>query len=194
MGSFCKDCGSKISNGAKYCEVCGAAISSNNDVEKRVPAKKINKYKEDDGLQQMFFSNKGRLNRLRYLKRTLVLLVMEFLLTLILDESLYDSEIAIAAVSAFLLWPQYCLDNRRLQDMNKDSQLANTKVMIGVFLVSASFFVDYSAIDVHSLKDKTVVYVILACLVNLYISLKLLFKGGSRGSNKYGPDPLEDIH
>lgn len=104
----------------------------------------------DSGIGQMFFTTTGRLNRWRYLKRILVVEIFGGILStagIFLDNALFRQEYGLFYVIAqsFLLWPAYCLDVRRLQDLNRDAELA----IFNLFAGAAVIAIDPSTLDYY---------------------------------------------
>ena len=121
------------------------------------------KYEPDKDLQSMFLRYDNRLNRKRYLFRSLALgaavSIITNLITMI-AVSMNSSAIAmlgtIISIAAAIL--SFMLIIRRLHDLNRPAWWC-----IGVFIP----------------------------LVNLVLGIYLLFFKGTDGPNDYGPDPLE---
>ncbi|MBR3623985.1 MAG: DUF805 domain-containing protein [Selenomonadaceae bacterium] len=152
-------------------------------------------YAPDTTIKEMFWTGTSRLNRLRYLKRSLVVTFVNVLLYMILKAALdvnIESYVNIGGfdfeVVSELLWESapefliissaldiigavflYKLDVRRLKDLSKDNKLA-----IIVFVC---------AVVGHVLP-----YV---SIIGAFISVYLLLAKGVEGDNIYGPDPLE---
>ena len=124
-------------------------------------------YQEDVTLSDKFLKSSGRLNRLRYLKRSLILFVVEvILLTVIAVVCMEPSgnDISSAGYVLFTLTivvflpVYYLLTIRRLHDLDKS----------GWFCLA-----------------------MLVPVVNTLFSIYVVFAPGTVGSNKYGADPLE---
>ena len=80
----------------------------------------------------------------------------------------------------------YTLDVRRLHDMGKSEAMAQQVLVLSAVLYIASNFIE--AYDVSSPWCMTLIAMsLLWCVYNIYF----LFAEGNRGSNSYGPDPLE---
>ena len=158
------------------------------DLLKKTDSNESKIYTEDKTLQEMFLKNTGRLNRLRYFKRSLVMILVTFVIDFILITIFSDEwgiptsfgNLATSVVGIVALVPMYCLNVRRLQDLNKDDTIA--KIILAVCF-GALFIPDE---DYYSLST----LVIIVCLVETIIVLYLLFAPGTKGENKYGPDPL----
>ena len=75
------------------------------------------------------------------------------------------------------LYPEFCLNSRRLEDLDKPPQMAYWLAGVGAIAVisSTSFESGKGAI---------------LGLIYLVAALYLLFAEGTRGDNQYGPDPL----
>ena len=152
MEGFCSSCGCKYDEGASYCSNCGVELS-----------KKVC-YIPDNGFVGNFLRYDNRLNRKRYIKRTLALLGVDFVIIFIVAAVLVIIDVgdvgdtilnwlAIAIIS-----PNMFLSMRRFHDLNKPG-----------------WWVLVSVIP----------------LVNVIAELYLLFAKGTDGANQYGPDPLK---
>lgn len=207
MAKYCSNCGNKVSETSKFCSSCGFAISKEKEeledkqetiinepvAENIVAVSKNGKYIPDDDLKKTFFSMKGRLNRLRYFKRIIVLGLFDMFLCMIIETAFYDGELLEILLMFAVLYPQYCLDVRRLHDLDKGNGLALGKLMLGLF--STLFMLMYGfdalvnptafAIDGGVLRLMGLIWV-----VGIGMGLYLLFADGTKGKNKYGPDPL----
>lgn len=143
-------------------------------------------YVPDQGFKEMFLKTSGRLNRKRFLKRVLLLAVVFTVLASVL--------IGIMGMRTYMryFWLlslilgipgmifTYCLYVRRLQDLNKDNKLAIVTVVIQI-------------VSIAGMQHLGMLSSILG-LVNFIIALCLLFKDGTHGPNRYGPDPLNRIY
>ena len=133
----------------------------------------------------MFLKRTGRLNRLRYFKRSLVIGIVNVVLVMIGEAIFLDQwELTNSAYEGFTilcglvtLYPEFCLDCRRLEDLDKPPQMAYWLAGVGAIVVisSTSFELGKGAI---------------IGLIYLVATLYLLFAEGTRGDNQYGPDPL----
>ena len=184
---FCSNCGKKIDDNAKFCDACGANVEKVN-FGVGLEAPNPSAYIEDSTFQEMFLKPSGRLNRLRFFKRGLILGLINIALIIII-ESIFSDQYGIPNSTADLLTkivgvaflvPSYFLDVRRLQDMNKNNQLAIVNVAIGFIGVIAN---TNDPFDVSPI-------VVIAGIVAVGIILYLLFTDGTHGTNAYGPDPL----
>ncbi len=115
---------------------------------------------KDKDLKDMFLRYDGRLNRKRYILRSLalflVVFVVAFIVTLI-GGMRYGSLLA-SGVSMIGLVPSVMLTIRRLHDLDRPAWW-----VIGAFIP----------------------------VLNLVLSVYILFFQGTPGPNQYGPDPLE---
>ena len=158
------------------------------DLSKKNDSDKSEVYIEDTTMQEMFLKTTGRLNRLRYFKRimviTLISLVINCFIVMIFSDawgnptSLGDKLTSIVGIITLI--PGYCLDVRRLQDLDQNDLLAKISFVLGV--ITSLISID----DIYSLS-KSEIIVCLSCTV---IGLYMLFVPGTKGENKYGPDPL----
>ena len=141
-----------------------------------------NYYVPDNGFQEMFLKTDGRINRMRYFKRLLVIgcfAVVGFIAIAVVFSDGYD-DITPQGYAVMFVWSicinvlGYFIDVRRLHDMGAKSTLA-------VFILCASVV---SSLDV---SDKITT---MASSLSSVGVLYLLFKKGMTGPNEYGPDPL----
>ena len=135
------------------------------------------KYVPDQTILEMFLTGKSRLNRLRYFKRVMVLVILINLLNLPLEFMGIDVNNPPLAICVYVvinfslfLLIGYRLDVRRLHDSGKGKTLAAVSVIVNVGSIMSQ-------------------YVLLAAIL---LSLYILFVPGSKGDNEYGPDPLGD--
>ena len=139
-------------------------------------------YVRDNGFRENFINTKGRLNRKRFFKRSLVLGLLSFLLIIIVavicDDGMGDISnggvllLGILLIGVNLMY--YCLAVRRLHDLGMKNTLA-------IVLLGASI------IQILEISDFTTG---AASLVGLCGGVYLLFAKGVEGPNEYGPDPL----
>lgn len=145
----------------------------------------------DSGIVENFFRRDGRLNRLRYFKRNVVLFVVELIiLTVIttagtndLDEFSQGSLIVFKVVSIAVMIPFCCLMIRRLHDLNMSETLA----YVSFALIVVSILMDGK----DMLKTEPTLLEDVLNTVNFIISLYVLFWPGTNGDNRYGSDPLK---
>lgn len=145
----------------------------------------------DRGIVENFFRRDGRLNRMRYFKRNVVLFVVELIiLTVIttlgtndLDEFSQGSLILFKVVSIAVMIPFCCLMIRRLHDLNMNETLA----YVFFALIVVSILMDGK----DMLKTEPTLLEDALNTVNFIISLYVLFWPGTNGDNRYGSDPLK---
>ena len=204
MGKFCTKCGTMIDEGSKFCGNCGAKINlelneiNDNDtvnirkesLNNTTDSNQDDKYIPDNGMVQMFLTREGRLNRARYLKRTIVLIIISCVIGNLLGLNMFEYIGPYLVVSLLLAFPQYCLDVRRLKDLNKDSMLANIRLGISLLAAIILYFIDFETMIEYGWYDSNLNYLMVIYLINLVITLYLLFADGTKGRNDYGPDPL----
>ena len=93
---------------------------------------KVLQFKEDITMQDMFLRRTGRLNRLRYFKRSLVVAAANIIASVAIEAMFMDKwgntnstgEFIQVIAAILLLIPSYLLDVRRLQDINQGPALA----------------------------------------------------------------------
>ncbi|MBQ6975799.1 MAG: DUF805 domain-containing protein [Selenomonadaceae bacterium] len=146
-------------------------------------------YKEDTTIMKTFFSTGGRLNRLRYFKRTMFIGIMGTILMFCVigyAVSSRSTESATVLVGMLMLpcWvSSYCLNVRRLKDIGKifDSELSESSIQL---MAGSLFIIDFISMFLSGSALIAAYSIIFVC------SLYILFKPGMVGSNKFGPDPL----
>lgn len=158
------------------------------DLSKNNAPKEPEVYTEDKTMQEMFLKTTGRLNRLRYFKRVMVVtvatLAIGFPFFMIFSDEWGNltsfGNMITTIIGIIALFPMYCLDVRRLQDMDKDNTIAKISFVISAITVIIA------PDDVFTMDTS----IAIVYLVNGAIGLYLLFSPGTKGENKYGPDPL----
>lgn len=149
----------------------------------------------DKGLVENFLTPHGRLNRKRYIKRTILLGCIELFVPILLLSILFAiiGSTAIQQMAAtdlykfipisifymLFLIPAYCLDARRLEDIGKGPALAAGLVLINIA-------VQVVALAGYNWGTYLVTLSMLAHI--LLMALK-----GNAGTNSYGPDPLQAL-
>ena len=119
-------------------------------------------YVPDNDIKGMFLRYDNRLNRKRYILRSITVAVAVIVIAIILSviaEKLGSGAIAALGilVSALPIIPAFMLTIRRLHDLNRPAWWC-----IGFFIP----------------------------MVNFVLSIYLIFFSGTKGPNQYGPDPL----
>ena len=155
--TFCSNCGAKLEEGTNFCPSCGKSFQYEN----------LPPYQEDKTISEIFFTAKGRLNRWRYFKRSMLLIFLEIVLAIIIAVAFFDPSgedltpmgyILLFIMIAIFLPVHYLLAARRLHDLNKTGWLC---------------------------------LVMMIPAVNAPFGIYLLFAPGTVGANQYGADPLE---
>ena len=181
MAKFCPNCGAELQSGDKFCKSCGQKTDSSTS------APDGGGYVKERELSEIFLKTSGRLNRLRYFKRSMAIALVEIVILIPIIFAFSDiwgnlttfGSILTAAVILAGWVPYYCLMVRRMHDLNKDNTLAIVSLGIQIFgTVFGSDGFDMSAIES------------VAYLINGVIALYMLFAPGTKGDNQYGEDPL----
>lgn len=142
----------------------------------------------DKTVEEMFFKQSGRLNRLRYFKRVLVIFLVSLVamlpVTIIFGDDFGNlstfGNVLVTLINLAILIPFYCLDVRRLHDMDKDETLAKVSLIIGI--IAALFQID----DIYSVPMPLLIVYLVGTVLGLY----MLLSPGTKGENQYGADPL----
>ena len=193
MANFCRNCGSPLTNDNKFCPNCGEDISHPNyNREQEFASSNTGpKYEPDKDLKSKFLRFDNRLNRKRYIIRSLSLLAVALVLLTVLGIVLYmlfgkSSNATVLTIgkliAVILLIPSYSLIIRRLHDLNRPGWwcaplIINT--IIKMFLKGTQSSALLSIIGG------------LIALASFIVSVYILFFKGTDGPNQYGPDPLE---
>ena len=179
LANFCSNCGSALPDGANYCNQCGANLSEFAGAA----------YEEDNTWAAMLLKTDGRLNRLRYIKRTVTMTVIQSMVLLAAGLMLTEEQsskvppelIYLTTFIALLsLIPGYCWGVRRLHDMDKGGFVAFCEFMCGLVLVFGNYTMAES-----DRPDQ-----LAATLIGAFIYVYLAVSFGTRGVNQYGADPL----
>ncbi len=182
MANFCSNCGSPLADGANYCNNCGINLTDPDATA----------YKEDATWAAMLLMTNGRLNRLRYIKRTITMSIIQGMVLLAAGLMLTEEHSAnvppeLVYLTTFIallsLIPEYCWSVRRLHDMDKGGFIAFGEFVCGLVLV----FGNYTMAD-GDRPDQ-----LAATLIGAFIYIYLAISFGTRGANKYGADPLGRI-
>ena len=144
----------------------------------------------DSGIYENFFRRDGRLNRLRYFKRLMVLILIQFIITVaifsvsisVFGQMSTAGNIAFKVFLAAAQIPFLCLMIRRLHDCGRDEKLAYAALALNVLTIIVT---DYSALEEPTLFENIITA--LSAVIGIYA----LFCPGTAGYNQYGEDPLE---
>jgi uncharacterized membrane protein YhaH (DUF805 family) len=213
--NFCPFCGKSVVAGAHFCGECGKELPGNTAPKQTVPQQqttisavlqnqppKTPQRTPDEGFYENFVKKDGRLNRLRYFKRTLVVGIVGIILYCIVAVLIDDifrtkiTEFILAIAAASTLPFQYSLNVRRLCDIGKKEFLAECIMYMDaiMYFMPAIFFPwqppygDYGFIP----PDEPLGYLFIGLsVISCVLSLYLLFAPGTHGENQYGPDPLQ---
>ncbi|MBQ7630304.1 MAG: DUF805 domain-containing protein [Selenomonadaceae bacterium] len=138
---------------------------------------------KDKTFAEHFLKLEGRLNRLRYLKRILVLMLIGAIIGavagVIFHADTGEFELVIIIMSFCMMPMQYCLAVRRLHDMNRNENIAQFYICCGL---ASNLMVLLN----YSLET-------FATILSLIISVLAIFflvMPGTKGPNDYGPDPI----
>lgn len=171
---FCKNCGNRVEDGARYCQTCGTEITATEVNAQPTAGRRI----PDDGIIENFFKLHGRLNRKRYIKRSFALAGLALLCFLpffaVFDRPEQFEALGIALGLVFLI-PNYCIDVRRLEDLGYGPAAAVFVLCLGVL---------YLVLD-----EESVVKAISYGQSGFWIWLAV--QKGTTGKNQYGEDPLQ---
>ena len=225
--NFCPKCGVKIDDPtASFCKNCGTKISDDKpeqnsssnfslppNIDSQIQPQNSAQSAEgsfhalDENFQDLFVKREGRLNRLRYFKRNILVGVLvgipNILLAVILEEMSLSSTliktldgVVDMIFSIVFIYLTYGLVVRRSHDLPKNNIFAkylrkDDEILakaFAIFLILQQvglIIVENAAYSLNSLK----ILKVLAIPYGL-LGLFLLFAKGESGSNEFGPDPL----
>ena len=192
----CPKCGSQVSESAKFCGACGEKLERDDIASTAEHSSSHNAYVEDTTFKEMFFKTTGRLNRLRFFKRNLVVVlinlipqVMTFLVMAFAPAYVYEFA-ALTAIIYFMTLPMYYfLMVRRLHDMNRDNKIAIALIVFTV--VVAMTQQETTQIGSDGIGEIITAVMMLVITIPFFImALYITFKDGTHGENDYGADPL----
>jgi len=145
-------------------------------------------YTPENTITEMFFKAHGRLNRLRYFKRRVVLGCLLYALLYLgyrvlgyefgqttIYASMYNT-----VVSLIFVIPTYFLNVRRLQDMNRGKTIA----VVYAIITSIMAFMDFTG--VNWLLYVALIFVTVVFMLSGY----MLVVPGTQGNNRYGASPV----
>lgn len=173
VNTVCPKCGTAVEAGEKFCPSCGTALSGHDqpredDVHEEPTstyaapaAQALNKQSVVEDFKFKFMNYNGRLNRLPYFVRNIIVGIVGSILGgifSVLGDKFVLFYIVALAIYIFMLVCSISLGVRRCHDLNRPGWW-----MVGIFIP----------------------------LVNFVLSLYLLFARGTVGANEYGDDPLE---
>ena len=191
MAKYCSKCGSQLSDDANFCSSCGARQSG--DLQSS-PNEVHIYHHSDSSIVDEFFKSGGRINRQRYFLRTLVVITVCLLLG-----SIPFVGAVIAGIAG--CWSHYCLETKRLHDLNKGNTLAIIRLIFSVVAIPILISVAFSSIlnnepSIPNIFDENdflgMLFLAMVAGLPIYwmMSLYLLLTSGTVGTNKYGADPL----
>lgn len=145
-------------------------------------------YVEETTISEMFFKLHGRLNRLRYFKRKIVLGVLVYVLIYLgyrvlgyeYGQENFHASAYNTIVSLLFVVPNYCLNVRRLQDMNKGKFLA----VIYAIITSVMAFLDFTGINYM------LYFSLILVTAVFFIGGYMLISPGTNGNNRFGASPV----
>ena len=215
----CPNCGATLQDGVKFCGKCGQKIQVEQttappQTQNYAPppvsvAPRMNDSQSNfnrpnsstvfDLIQEMFLSTNGRINRMTYFKRTLIVnVIMGILIAISIalfsdewDELTSTGTALIHAVMIIVLIPKFCLDVRRIKDIGKFQFKSipftenNIKIAAGIYaLVSAVLF--FTASDFSNTNKITSTLSLTLCAFWLWMQSRSSFAG----TNQFGEVPI----
>ncbi len=139
---------------------------------------------------EKFFTTNGRISRMTFLKREVMLILMAFALVFLVETcfiaytlfgaTLPEWTAVITPLIMIVIWiSDYCLNVKRLHDFGKDATLA--KIFLAFGLMANAYYIAFpTAIDFVT------PFTIFDSVVNLGFLAYLLYMRGDEGANEYG--------
>ena len=154
---FCKQCGAPLKDNAKFYSACGTKIENENFLPTPISSESQEHYEEFNSppiqnqnagfyvkFYDTFLKKDGRLNRWRYFKRSFAVnSVFAIILAPFNNYSAKDSDDFSADIFLFLftlavgvlqIYLIYCLQMRRLHDLNTNATIAVLYAICSVFI------------------------------------------------------------
>ena len=185
MRNNCEYCDAPLNEGAKFCSNCGAPVKHMQkgqfssiyteqvdfdqdplyDMAYESKPLEVTLYKPDKDIKSMFMRHDNRLNRQRFILRSLGNFIAMFVIAVVLFSIAEISQSAIiywlaSIVSLMFMIPSFMLIIRRLHDLNRSGWWC-----VGMMIP----------------------------VVNIVFAIYLVLFAGTNGPNRYGPDPLYKI-
>ncbi len=159
-------------------------------------------------ITKLLFSFEGRISRTQWWKGIFLSFILYLILLIVfaLITSPYTMSLSVDAKSTFssyltilimlivFLWPVLCITNKRLHDLNMSGWL--NLIVLFYLGAGAVFFLSIGSYPLPSFYDSNIFQIIF--VISGFLSLCLIFMipfaRGTKGENKYGKDPLEEIN
>jgi uncharacterized membrane protein YhaH (DUF805 family) len=135
----------------------------------------------------VLFSLEGRINRMPYWIATIGLAVTESIVEY--GAAWAAGEIAGAAISIISLYPSYAVDLKRAHDRGRSAWL-----IVALYAAMPVFvLLPLLGYDLEALVKRPAfgIVAVVWALLAIFLFIDLGFMRGTRGPNRFGPDPLE---
>lgn len=166
---FCPQCGKPVKDDDLICKNCGFLLKKYDTPQTAMNDNTVHaKPKKEETIAEMFFSTKGRLNRQPYILRILGLNLIEAFIMLV----------GILAYGTFY------------QDLMPEAVVDEMRAWMGLIMLFPCAMLMIRRL--HDLNRSGWWFlIILIPYVNFLLLIAALFIKGTKGPNKYGPDPLQ---
>lgn len=139
---------------------------------------------------EKFFTTHGRISRMTFLKREVMLILMAFALVFLVEicfiaytlfgATLPEWTAVITPLIMIVIWiSDYCLNVKRLHDFGKDATLA--KIFLAFGIMANVYYIAFPLA-----ADLLTPFTIFDSVVNLGFLAYLLYMRGDEGANEYG--------
>ena len=221
MANFCPHCGATLSGNSNFCASCGANLNSAQQNFQNPPQnfqqqpqqnfqQQISTLNLEGKLKENFLKREGRINRLNFFKKFLIMFGVAFVIILavlpldlfaeIISSSVLKTihEIFIKAVSVLItIILPYGVIVRRSHDLPTDNLfakfLANDDEFVARIMTGLMIAAQLLGIINRFFKEISNPVLILAILFDiayLVFWLYLVFKKGATGANQFGAEPV----
>lgn len=166
---FCPQCGKPVQDDDLVCKNCGVLLKKYDTPQAAMNDNTVHaEPKKGETIWEMFFSTKGRLNRKRYIKRLLVINVIGITITLI-------------ALFAYGGIHHVLMPRDLFHSLNYGIGFIT---LLPCAMLMVRRFHDFNRSGLWFF----LIFLPYVCAVPL---IAALFIKGTKGPNKYGPDPLQ---
>lgn len=147
---------------------------------------------DNETLKEKFFSTKGRIGRMTFFRRSILLMLVELIVLFVVGFAAIISTVGADATASPPAWfdiatsvimfgallPQYCLNSKRLHDVGKDDTLA--KIFLGVSALVSVVNLGFPAIA------ESMPFMAIGGIAVAGFYMYLLFMKGEEMPNEYG--------
>lgn len=148
-------------------------------------------------LQKLFLSADGRIARKDFWIGVVILIVANIVLGAVASfigwavGGIWGAAILAGLVGLVLIVPSYFLLVKRSNDRDYPQTYVQALVALNIAFQIKSMIMPVTPDSVGSMSFLSLLFAIVVALAGLWALIDLGFLQGTRGPNRYGPDPLE---